>query len=63
MALLRDIGHNLENFKILNKSHQHLNYKTRMGFRIEGIIIPIPVVKDERSEVVLKSVPIERNVG
>ena len=39
-----------------------LNHKTRTGFRIKRIVTTTLVVKEERSEVVMKSVPIERNV-
>ena len=36
MALLRDIGHNLENFKILNKSHQDPKPQNKNGYQNKG---------------------------
>ena len=36
IALLRDIGHNLENFKILNKLHQDPKPQNKNGYQNKG---------------------------
>ena len=36
MALLRDIGHNLENFKVLNKTNHDPKPKTQNGYQNRG---------------------------
>ena len=60
MALLRDIGHSLENFEVLNKKANDPKLKTQMGTKIRVMTIIEEEVKEEQSVVEDKLVPIPK---